>query len=303
MIELLIVCVALLFSFFFAGFETGFISLNYIDVLYHAKREKSKAFTKILKLFDKKELIISILLVGNNIAIVVATLFFSMFLKKTFTTIPHMEVLQPIIVLFTLTPMFFFFGELLPKSLFKTYPYHMVEKTYPLFKVIYILLYIPGYVFYVISKIVISIINKIFHNRSTNDNYVVGSSISRTTDISPKVINSLLENKISIRENFKAINSSSIFDIQSKFKEIHKLSFPIFVSRKGKIIGVVTEKNYERDLETKLQFLYHKLTFYHNVESIDITKITTHYIVIKEKNHFFYCSREILLRKVLQIED
>jgi len=303
--ELLLVFISLIFSFFFAGFETGFISLDYLNVLYIAKIEKNRSFERILKLFNKKEFIISILLVGNNIAVISATIFYNLFLFKLLNGVGNREILMPIITISTLTPIFFFFGELLPKSLFKTYPYLMVQKTYFLFLIIYTILYVPGFIFYVISKIVVKIINLIFKNSNSTDKYFIQNSLNTiSSNLNSNTINDLVENKTKNRKFFKPIFKNMIYESSLKIKNIPRNQLqnsPIFISKKNRIVGVISDYKHINKTETKLQLLYKRVTFYNDFEDVDITNLNTDFIVIQKDNQLFYTSKELILKIILGI--
>jgi len=103
---------ALLFSFLFSGFETGFISLNIIALEQEARKNKLKE--KLLKHVREPEKLLTTTLIGNNIA--------NIFLASLATKIAHSlspgyfppEYSVLVIVLIVLV-----FGEILPKAIFR----------------------------------------------------------------------------------------------------------------------------------------------------------------------------------------
>ncbi len=124
----LILCV--LGASFFAGAETGFVSWNPLKVSYRAASGDIVARWALF-LIRHKDRLLSAVLIGNNICVIGASLAFSSFFEAVdnavapdLTRIPSPEswILTPIIVLF---------GEMLPKSLFRLYPFRLTMRAVP----------------------------------------------------------------------------------------------------------------------------------------------------------------------------
>lgn len=98
-------------SFFFSGTETGFLALDHLN-LKHMVRKGSKQAAALLKLYQKKELVLATLLVGNNIANIALSALTTSFLYDRFG--PK----APILAIAAVTPMILLFGEILPKSIY-----------------------------------------------------------------------------------------------------------------------------------------------------------------------------------------
>ncbi len=122
-------------SFLFAGFETGFISWNRVKVEHRAAHGDWRA-KLALWLGRNPAMVITTVLIGNNIALVGMSYSFSGFLKELFGVAPE------VVVNATLTATALIFCELLPKSLFRIYSFRMTLFFLPLVTVFH-LLFLP----------------------------------------------------------------------------------------------------------------------------------------------------------------
>ena len=98
-----------LLSALFSGFETGFFSSNQIRVRYLAENEGQDRARRMMAHYERPGRLIATLLVGNNLVLVLATLLLTAVLGETGATL-------------VATPLFILFGEVLPKSVFRTHP-------------------------------------------------------------------------------------------------------------------------------------------------------------------------------------
>ncbi|NLV40935.1 MAG: HlyC/CorC family transporter [Candidatus Hydrogenedentes bacterium] len=106
---LVILAALVLLSALFSGFETGFFSSNQIRVRYLAENEGQERARRMMAHYERPGRLISTLLVGNNLVLVLATLLLTAVLGETGATL-------------VATPLFILFGEVLPKSVFRTHP-------------------------------------------------------------------------------------------------------------------------------------------------------------------------------------
>lgn len=117
LIAFFLLCLSLLFSFYFSGTEAGFLALN--KEKYDADCERHQSSAVRLKTFiDKPEEFLGLTLIGNNLSNVIAAqaglpVFLLLFSVKTDLT----ETLANFITVVVL----FMFTEALPKIIFKTY--------------------------------------------------------------------------------------------------------------------------------------------------------------------------------------
>jgi CBS domain containing-hemolysin-like protein len=126
----IIVFIALALSFFFAGYETGVISVDRLKLEQHAKRNKKSK--ELLDFIEKPDRFLGTTLFGNNITQVVISSVTTFFLGQTeaFQS-DFMPILLGLVVLI--------FGEIVPKALFRDFPDKLVPALFPLMKLFYIL--------------------------------------------------------------------------------------------------------------------------------------------------------------------
>lgn len=114
---------ALMFSAFFSGVETGLISLNRIAL--RRKEEKGDRRAIILgKLLENPERLLATILVGNNLVNVTATLLFLLLASRIWGP-ERAKLLTPLL----LTPLLLILGEIVPKTLFR----HKADTLTPFF--------------------------------------------------------------------------------------------------------------------------------------------------------------------------
>ncbi|HOJ67541.1 MAG TPA: hemolysin family protein [Candidatus Hydrogenedentes bacterium] len=99
----------LILSAFFSGYETGFLSSNPVRIRRVAEENKDPRARRILRYYDHPDLLITSILVGNNLAVVAGSITLAITLNDLWATVVGV-------------PLFLFFGEVLPKSLFRLHP-------------------------------------------------------------------------------------------------------------------------------------------------------------------------------------
>ena len=119
-----VILVMLLLSAFFSGMEIAFTSKNRLKM--EIDRKQNRMFNYIAELFMRHPgQYITTILVGNNIALVVYSLFMSLLLRWVFGVVGWMEAAQSGSVLVETiisTAIIIFVAEFLPKSIFKNNP-------------------------------------------------------------------------------------------------------------------------------------------------------------------------------------
>lgn len=131
-IQIIVIVVALILSAFFSGMEIAFLSSNKLRL--EIERKQSKSYNHIASLFLKAPgQYISTILVGNNIALVI----YSIFMSTLYTTITGRSnyavetVISTLIIIFT--------AEFLPKAVVKANPNFYLR-----------VFAVPLYIFYII---------------------------------------------------------------------------------------------------------------------------------------------------------
>ena len=157
--ELIIIFVTLVFSAFFSGTETAFISSNRLKV--ELDKSKGNFIGKILGRFYKNESrFIAMLLLGNNISLVIfgisaATLLnpviVSWGIESPITILLIQTILSTLLVLIT--------AEFLPNALLQINPNFFLKYTTIPALAIYWILYIPNEIILFISKFFLKLLN------------------------------------------------------------------------------------------------------------------------------------------------
>lgn len=131
-IQIIIVIIALLLSAFFSGMEIAFLSSNKLRL--EIERKQSRSYNHIAGLFLRSPGgYISTILVGNNIALVI----YSIFMSQLYWAIFHSENYAAETLISTL--IIIFVAEFLPKAVVKTNPNFYLR-----------ILSIPLYLFYIL---------------------------------------------------------------------------------------------------------------------------------------------------------
>jgi CBS domain containing-hemolysin-like protein len=123
-LALLALTVTVFLSAVFSGSETGFYRLSPLRVDLRAS-EGSRSFALIRRLLSNDGLLLVTILVGNNLMIELAT-------RIAEVRLAHVGVVPEqaleVVVTLVVTPVLFFFGELLPKDLFRRRPHALVSR-------------------------------------------------------------------------------------------------------------------------------------------------------------------------------
>lgn len=99
----------ILLNAFFAGYETGFVASNRIRVRHLVESENDARATLLLHYLTHPERMITVVLVGTNMALVMGTIALTREVGPLWSTL-------------IATPLFLVFGEVLPKSAFRLHP-------------------------------------------------------------------------------------------------------------------------------------------------------------------------------------
>lgn len=133
-ITVAIIAVMLLFSAFFSGMEIAFLSRNRLRE--EIDRKQNPLFDRVAEVFSRNsENYITTILVGNNIALVIYSMFMSQLLFRIFDwrNLLFETVVSTVVILFV--------GEYIPKSVVKRNPNFYYSLFAPVLYVIYIILY------------------------------------------------------------------------------------------------------------------------------------------------------------------
>jgi len=126
---LLAFCV--LFSGFFSGSETGFVSWNPLKVS-HAAAQGGLAARLGMRLINRRGRLLAVILIGNNICNVGAALIFARIFERIDMTVMSLDLSKiPSPESWFLTPILLVFGEVIPKFLYRKYAFSLTLKSVP----------------------------------------------------------------------------------------------------------------------------------------------------------------------------
>lgn len=122
--EYIIIVLAVLLSGFFSGIETGFVSCNKIRI--HYRMEKGSAGARMVwSLIQNPHRVLATTLVGTNICVVIGSI------VATYVCIKMFGENGLLIATCIMVPMNLIFGEVLPKTIYRTYSDKFVSLTAP----------------------------------------------------------------------------------------------------------------------------------------------------------------------------
>lgn len=165
-----IILIFLFLSALFSGTEIAYISASKLWI--ELKRKKGAIRGRILAYFyDKPGDFLSVLLIGNNIALVIFTYLVTKQLEPVFEA--QFGANEPMILLcttFIITIVILIFGEFLPKTLFRLYANELIHGLAIPLRILQFLLYIPAWL---MTKITGFLLRVIFKTPIENDESVI----------------------------------------------------------------------------------------------------------------------------------
>lgn len=155
-IILIAIIITLAFSAFFSGMEIAFISANRLKIALDNKQGGVKA--KILAYFAKNPAsFIGTMLLGNNAAIVVYSMFMAMAIDDPLTELIGMTWLVLLIQTIITTILVLIFAEFLPKAIFRINPNRALSMlAFPLV-IIYGILWLPTFLIIGLAELILKI--------------------------------------------------------------------------------------------------------------------------------------------------
>ncbi len=277
MIFLFIVIVAsLFFSAFFSGIETGHYTIDQVNLYYRMENGEKKAL-RLHRVMKDSQIFVFTVLICNNLAVYIG----SSSMTSYYTSIMGDEVTMVLGVIpwsaetaatVTLMLPFFFFGEALPKNLFRSRSHLLYSLTRPLQLLVWLCLPLTLPLKY-LAKLLVGSTGDFGHELQNLTLHKLrffikkgrkGGIISGTQD---EMINNIITLP-SLRVNdimipVKSIKSLSENSSPSKalhFIKKHKVnSVPLYKGRKTNIIGVVRFFDIMDSLDKGDEISYHLL--------------------------------------------
>jgi len=249
----------LILSAFFSGSEIAYLSANKLSVEV-LKNKGSKRGRILTALYDDPKSFLSTMLVGNNIVLVMYTIFFSQLVT------PLLEMVMPVGsfgISFTttiiLTLVLLVFGEFIPKTLFRLFANELI------FRLAYILnffkwvLLVPSWFMTKTSNLVIRII---FGNvESDNENSItkldlehyINSNANEEKEIDKEILSNALNlHQLKVRECMIPRNEIVFIDKNDDIATVKEA----FISSKHSRLIVV-----DGDVENAIGYLHHQQLF------------------------------------------
>ena len=272
---LLIILVSLVFSAFFSGTEIAYLQSNRLKI--EIDRKQGIVSARILSFFVRNESkFITMLLLGNNIALVVYGIFMGeLIIEKIFPA--HIGIQDlPWLILLTQTLIstlvILVTAEFLPKTIFRINPNRTLSLLAFLLAIVYGILYIPTMFVTFISNLILGLfgskkeIGEVNFGAIDLDDYLNKSTKIQTDkeqDYEVKMFHNALNfNKVKARDcliprtDIKALNvEQSIEELKNEFVETGYSKIMIFRDTIDNIIGYVHSFEVFKSPETITEIL------------------------------------------------
>lgn len=258
-ITVILVLLMLLLSAFFSGSEIAYLSANKlsIEVLKNKGEGKGKILADLYK--DPKSFL-STLLVGNNIVLVMYTIFFSTLLT------PLLEMVLPVgsfalsfITTLILTIVILILGEFLPKTLFRLYANELIFRLARPLMFFSALLLVPSWVLTKTSNIIIRLL---FGKIESDDQSIITkldlehyiqSNVHEEKDIDTEILSNALNlNQLKVRDCMIPRNEIVFVDKNDDLATVRQT----FVSSKHSRLIVS-----DGDMENVVGYIHHQQLF------------------------------------------
>ncbi len=117
---------------FFAGLETGLVSMDRLKLETEAKTDKRKNY--LLRFSTNPDLTFGLTLIGTNVSqVIVSTIFTAYFIKNWINIDEEAGSL-------ILAGVVLIFAEIIPKAIYRDYPDKLVERSYPFIRIAHFIL-------------------------------------------------------------------------------------------------------------------------------------------------------------------
>ncbi len=263
--NIIIIIVFILFSGYFSMAETAFSCCNRIRMSVKAENG-SKSAKLALKVLDRYDRSLITLLVGNNIVNLGASTLGTVVFLIIFN---NNESLASIVSTAVLTLLIFFFGELIPKNIAKSYPDSVATiLCYPLIMMYYVF-YPITIIFYGITRLV----QKMFKadqadNNMTEDEFQAivetveeeGGLDEEESDIIQAAVefgDITVGDVLTPLENVYAIDirKTSRKELMTFLKDTEFSRIPVYEGTKDNVVGILHVRKYLKNIMKTRNFL------------------------------------------------
>jgi CBS domain containing-hemolysin-like protein len=132
LISLAVLLFAVLFQALFAGYETGFLSINPLRIRFMAEEERQRLAKRMIRYMSNPDQMLAMLLIGTNVGTVIGAIAVTRGLREL---VPP-GLVEPVAILIA-TPVFLLFAEVIPKSVFRQLPNRLSLAFLPVIEVFY----------------------------------------------------------------------------------------------------------------------------------------------------------------------
>jgi len=263
--SVILVLITLILSGFFSGSEIAYLSANKLS-LEVLKNKGSKRGQILAMLYNDPKSFISTMLVGNNIVLVMYTIFFS----SIFTPLLHMVLPEgsfavSFLTTVVLTVIIVIFGEFLPKTIFRLYANELIYRLARPLRFFTWILLIPSWLLTKTSSLVIRLI---FGNIETIDGnnitkldleHYIQSNVNEEKEIDKEILaNALNLNLLKVRDCMIPRNEIVFID---KSDDLQTVKDTFISSKHSRLI--VTDG----EVENVVGYFHHQQLF-KNISSI-----------------------------------
>lgn len=263
--SIILVLITLILSGFFSGSEIAYLSANKLS-LEVLKNKGSKKGQILTMLYNDPKSFISTMLVGNNIVLVMYTIFFS----SIFTPLLHMVLPEgsfavSFLTTAVLTVIIVIFGEFLPKTIFRLYANELIYRLARPLRFFTWILLIPSWLLTKTSNVVIRLIFGKIESSDENNitkldlEHYIQSNVNEEKEIDKEILaNALNLNLLKVRDCMIPRNEIVFID---KSDDLQTVKDTFISSKHSRLI--VTDG----EVENVVGYFHHQQLF-KNISSI-----------------------------------
>ncbi len=251
---LIVIVILIIFSAFFSSAETAFSSLNKVKLKSMAQGKKNKKIERTVKLAENFDIVLSTLLIGNNVVNIastsIATLFFTGLLGDN-------SDLGATVSTIVMTIVVLIFGEITPKNFAKEMAESYAILIAPIVK-FFVFLFYPLNMFFRGWKL---LLGKMFKFRKSDavteeelktyvDEAQTGGEISENES---ELIRSSIEfddlyasDILTPRIDVEAVDKyAKLSDIEKVFRSTGYSRLPVYIGDIDNIVGIIHHRDFE----------------------------------------------------------
>ncbi len=251
---LIVIVILIIFSAFFSSAETAFSSLNKVKLKSMAQGKKNKKIERTVKLAENFDIVLSTLLIGNNVVNIastsIATLFFTGLLGDN-------SDLGATVSTIVMTIVVLIFGEITPKNFAKEIAESYAILIAPIVK-FFVFLFYPLNMFFRGWKL---LLGKMFKFRKSDavteeelktyvDEAQTGGEISENES---ELIRSSIEfddlyasDILTPRIDVEAVDKyAKLSDIEKVFRSTGYSRLPVYIGDIDNIVGIIHHRDFE----------------------------------------------------------